>query len=66
MSTNYSSRTIPTTSYSTRTWISFIMTELLDFLMTEDNDYLITDESIYNSYSTRTPITTIYSPRISI
>jgi hypothetical protein len=54
--TTYSTRTVPTTSYSERPWIGFIMTEALDFLMTEDDDYLITDESIYSSYSVRTPI----------
>lgn len=51
--TTYSSRSIPTSSYTSRQGISFIMTQALDFLMTENNDYLITDESIFNTYSSR-------------
>lgn len=63
MSTSYTQRTIPSTSYSDRPWIGFIMTEAFDFLCTEDDDYLITDESIYNDYWTRTIPTTTYSVR---
>lgn len=54
-------RTPVTTNYSTRNWITFIMTELFDFLMTEDSDYLIADDSILTNYTKRTPVTTIYS-----
>ena len=51
--TSYNTRPVVNTTYSTRPWIGFIMTEVLDFLMTEDDKYLITDESIYTSYSVR-------------
>ena len=66
MTTSYSSRIIPTTNYSSRTWISFIMTELLDFLMTEDNDYIITDDSIYSTYAWRNSVNTTYIWRPTI
>ncbi len=54
-------RTPVTTNYSTRVWITFLMTELLDFLMTEDWDYIITDDSLLTWYTNRTPVTTNYS-----
>jgi hypothetical protein len=66
MSTSYNTRNIPTTSYTDRPWISFIMTEALDFLMTEDDNYLITDESVFNEYWERTIITTSYNVRTQI
>lgn len=59
--TAYSERSTVTSEYTTRQWITFIMTELLDFLTTEDDKYLITDESIYNTYTTRTKPTTSYN-----
>jgi len=53
MSTTYATRTIPTTSYNWRTWIWYIMTQLLDFLVTESWDYIINDNSINTNYTTR-------------
>lgn len=66
MPTSYTQRTPITTSYNTRPWISYIMTEVLDFLCTEDDDFLITDESIWNTYWIRTIPTTNYTTRIPI
>jgi len=37
------------------------MTEALDFLTTEDNKLLITEDSIYNEFTSRTPITTTWN-----
>ena len=54
-------RTEITTDYTSRQWITFITTELLDFLMTEDDKHLITDESIFSEYATRTWVTTNYT-----
>ena len=53
MSTTYATRTTPATSYNWRTWIWYIMTQLLDFLVTESWDYIINDNSINTNYTTR-------------
>lgn len=66
MTTNYSSRTVPTTNYNTRQWVDFIMTQLLDFLCTEDWVPLVMESSLITRYTWRTIPTTSYSVRPTI
>ena len=63
ITTNYTNRNWVTTSYGSRTDVTFLMTQALDFLMTEDDDFLVTESSyaLNSEYSTRTAITTNYT-----
>jgi len=61
INTSYSTRAIPTSSYSARLEVWFIITQALDFLMTQDWNYLVTQDSIVSNYTTRTIPTTTYS-----
>jgi len=68
MPTSYSSRTIPTTTFSGRSTVTtsyttripdsiFLMTQLLDFLMTQDNNYIVLQDSYHDTiYTGRTLI----------
>ena len=66
MSTSYSTRTPPTTSYTGRPWVNFLMTQDLDFLMTQDWNYIVLQDSLVSNYTWRTPVTTSYSLRPAI
>jgi hypothetical protein len=53
MTTSYNVRNNVSTSYNTRQWVNFLMTQDLDFLMTQDNKHIVLQDSIVTNYTVR-------------